>query len=47
MPNPAYFRRRLCHRPASIPNVELSAVSDARIACPRIIVPLHFWSELP
>src|SRR5262249_3269872 len=29
MPNPAYFRRRLCHRPASIPNVKLSVVSDA------------------
>jgi len=43
MPNPAYFGRRLCHRPASISNVELSVVSDGRIACPPIIVAPHFW----
>src|SRR5262245_30370912 len=33
MPNPAFFRRRLCHRLASIPNVDSSVGQRWWIAC--------------
>ena len=44
MPNPAYFGRRLCHRPASIPNVD-SSVSAVGGSLAAYFRPTVLWRE--